>query len=288
MRWTPGGRSEDLEDRRDEGGGSGGGGRQFGGMHIGLGGIVILFILSLVFKRDFFSLLGGGGASVGGGQTISRPDPARDAREEPEVKFVSFVLDDAQSTWTSVLSAQGVRYRHAKLVLFRDSIDSACGFAEAASGPFYCPEDEKVYIDLGFYDELKQRFGAPGEFAQAYVLAHEIGHHVQKILGIEAKMRQAQRANPGAKNELSVRLELQADCFAGIWGHSTDQRNILEPGEVQQGLNAAAAVGDDRLQRMATGTVHPETFTHGSSAQRQEWFNRGFTQGNLEACNTFQ
>ena len=169
--------------------------------------------------------------------------------------------------------AQGVQYRHAKLVLFRDSIDSACGMAQSATGPFYCPEDEKVYIDLGFYDELKQRFGAPGEFAEAYVLAHEIGHHVQKLLGIESKVRAAQQQNPQAANQLSVGLELQADCLAGVWGHSTQQRNILDPGDVDEGLKAAAAVGDDRLQRMSTGHVNPETFTHGSSAQRSSGFS---------------
>jgi predicted metalloprotease len=174
------------------------------------------------------------------------------------------------------------------LVLFRDAYDSACGMAQSATGPFYCPEDEKVYIDLGFYDELKQRFGAPGEFAEAYVLAHEIGHHVQKLLGIEARMRAAQQQNPGAANQLSVALELQADCFAGVWGHSTQERNLLDPGDVDAGLKAAAAVGDDRIQRMSRGRVNPETFTHGSSAQRMQWFQRGFQDGSIATCNTFQ
>jgi predicted metalloprotease len=204
------------------------------------------------------------------------------------VQFVTFVLNDAQNTWSQILPQQGVPYRHAKLVLFRDAYDSACGMAQSATGPFYCPEDEKVYIDLGFYDELKQRFGAPGEFAEAYVLAHEIGHHVQKLLGIEARMRAAQQQNPGAANQLSVALELQADCFAGVWGHSTEQRNLLDPGDVDSGLKAAAAVGDDRIQRMSRGTVNPETFTHGSSAQRMQWFQRGFQDGSISACNTFQ
>jgi len=284
MRWTPGGRSEDLEDRRDDSGG-GGGGFNFGGMHIGIGGFLVLLVLSLVFKRDFLSLVGGGG----GGAPIqnSQPDTARDQREEPEVQFVSFVLDDAQKTWTQILSREGISYRHAKLVLFRDSIDSACGMAQSATGPFYCPQDEKVYIDLGFYDELKQRFGAPGEFAQAYVLAHEIGHHIQKLIGVEEKVHAAQERDPRSANQLSVRLELQADCFAGVWGYSTSQRNLLAEGEVQQGLNAAAAVGDDRLQRMSTGHVNPESFTHGSSQQRMDWFQKGFTTGDLKACNTF-
>jgi predicted metalloprotease len=195
---------------------------------------------------------------------------------------------DCLTPQVSIFAARNLPYRHAKLVLFRDSIDSACGLAQSANGPFYCPEDEKVYIDLGFYDELKQRFGAPGEFAQAYVIAHEIGHHVQKQLGIEPKVRAAQQHNPVNKNELSVRLELQADCMAGVWGHSTEQRQLLEQGEMQEALNAAAAVGDDRLERMSTGHVHPDTFTHGSSADRTRWFERGFTDGSLDSCNTFQ
>jgi predicted metalloprotease len=254
-------------------------------MHIGIGGFLILLVLSLVFKRDFLSLVTGGGGGVP--TQSSQPDTARDQREEPLVQFVSFVLDDTQKTWTQILGQNNVPYRHAKLVLFRDSINSACGTAQSATGPFYCPNDEKVYIDLGFYDELKQRFGAPGEFAEAYVLAHEIGHHVQKLTGIEQKVHSAQEHDPRSAKQLSVRLELQADCFAGVWGHSTSQRNLLEPGEVQQGLNAAAAVGDDRLQRMSTGHVNPDSFTHGSSQQRMEWFQRGYSTGDMNACNTF-
>ena len=285
MRWTPGGRSEDLEDRRGETPSGGGGFGGFGGMRLGLGGMLVLLVLSIVFKRDFLSLATSGGGGGGAGQTASRP--VNDPKEEPQVEFVSFVLDDAQRTWAQILPSQGVQYRRAKLALFRDAIDSACGFAEAATGPFYCPADEKVYIDLGFYDELKQRFGAPGDFAQAYVLAHEIGHHVQNVLGIEEKVRAARRQNPGAANALSVRMELQADCLAGVWAHSTDQRQLLESGDIEEGLGAAAAVGDDRLQRMSTGRVNPESFTHGSSAQRMDWFKRGFTSGNVQSCNTF-
>jgi len=283
MRWTPGGRSDDIEDDRDQGGG--GGGFNFGGMHIGIGGFLILLVLSLVFKRNFLSLLGGGG--VGEPTQVTQPDAARDQREEPLVQFVSFVLDDAQKTWTQILQPQGVPYRHARLVLFRDAIDSGCGFAQSASGPFYCPENEKVYIDLGFYDELKTRFGAPGEFAEAYVLAHELGHHVQKLIGIEQKVHAAQEQNPQAANELSVKLELQADCFAGVWGHTTDERKLLDPGEASEGLTAAASVGDDRLQRAAGRSVNPETFTHGSSQQRMDWFQKGFTTGDMKSCNTF-
>jgi len=283
MRWTPGGTSSDIEDRRDEGGGGGGFG--FGGRHIGIGGMLVLLVLSLVFRRNFFTLLSPGG---GTGTVASEPDRGRDAREAPTVKFVSFVLDDTQNTWTQLLSQQGIPYRHAKLVLFRDETTSGCGSAESATGPFYCPLDEKVYIDLGFYDELKRRFGAPGDFAQAYVLAHEIGHHVQKLMGIEQRVVALQRSHPGERNELSVKLELQADCLAGVWAHSTEQRNLLEKGDAESAMNAAAAVGDDRLQRMSTGHVSPESFTHGSSAQRTEWFSRGMAQGSTAACNTFQ
>ena len=282
MRWTPGGRSDDLEDRRDESGGGGG----IGGMHIGIGGFLILLVLSLVFKRDFFSLIGGQGVATG--PAVSRPDPQRDAREEPTVQFVSFVLDDVQRTWTGILQQKGVAYPHAKLVLFRDQTYSGCGAAQAATGPFYCPADQKVYIDLGFYDELERRFGAPGKFAQAYVLAHEIGHHVQNLIGIERKVRNLQGQNQGAANALSVRLELQADCFAGVWANSTQQRSLLESGDVESALGAAAAVGDDRLQKMSGGRVSPETFTHGSSAQRMDWFQRGMSGGTIESCNTFQ
>jgi len=284
MRWTPGGRSDDIEDDRDQSGG-GGGGFNFGGIHIGIVGFLVLLVLSLVFKRNFLSLAGLGGVSSP--TPISQPDTARDQREEPLVQFVSFVLDDTQKTWTQILSQQNVPYRHAKLVLFRDRINSACGLAQSASGPFYCPGDEKVYIDLGFYDELRQRFGAPGEFAQAYVLAHELGHHVQKLIGVEERVQAAREQNPRAANQLSERLELQADCFAGVWGHSTDQRKLLDPDEVHEGLNAAAAVGDDRLQRMAGRSVNPETFTHGTSQQRMDWFQKGFSTGDMKACNTF-
>jgi len=287
MRWTPGGSSDDVEDRRDDDSGGGGGGFGFGGMHIGIGGVVVLFILSLIFKQNFFALLGGGGGSPAP-TTVYRPNVARDEAEKPLVQFVTFVLNDTQKTWEESLPQQAaVPYHHAKLVLFRNETYSGCGGAEAATGPFYCPADEKVYIDLGFYDELKRRFGAPGEFAQAYVLAHEIGHHVQKIIGVENKVRQLQNANPGAVNRLSVSMELQADCFAGIWAHSTQQRGLLEQGDIESALHAAAAVGDDHIQQMTRGRVQPETFTHGSSEQRMNWFNKGLNSGSIAACNTF-
>ena len=285
MRWIPGGSSSDIEDRR---GSSGGGGFGIGGAPIGCGGAIILLVLSLLFHKNFFALLGTGS----NGTQVAAPADSRPVQQTPEeakeVQFVSFVLDDVQKTWESIVAQQAnASYRHATLVLFRDSTQSACGSAQEASGPFYCPEDEKVYIDLAFYDELKQRFGASGDFAQAYVLAHEIGHHVQKVIGIEGKVHQAMENDPRRAKQYSVRLELQADCFAGIWAHSTQQRNILEAGDVEEGLNAAAAVGDDRLQRMAGRRVNPDSFTHGSSQQRSEWFKRGFDSGQISDCDTF-
>jgi uncharacterized protein len=279
MRWSPGHRSANVEDRR------GGGGRFIrgaGGM--GVGTLVILLILSLIFKRDFFSLVGAGGVETAP-ETAEGPPAETTPEEERLVSFVSFVLDDAQNVWQRQL---GSSYRPAKLVLFRDAVQSACGFAESATGPFYCPGDEKVYIDLGFYEELQQRFGAPGDFAQAYVLAHEIGHHVQNLLGTEAEVRRTRETRADLANEMSVRLELQADCYAGVWAHSTGQRNLLEQGDVEEGLGAAAAVGDDRLQRMGGGRVVPESFTHGSSEQRQQWFRRGLEAGRTDACDTFR
>jgi predicted metalloprotease len=284
MKWTPGGESNDVEDRRDEGGG--GGGFQIGGIHLGIGGTIVLLILSVVFRTNLFTLVGGGVGSTG--TAVSQPDPARDAAEKPEVEFVSFVLDDAQNTWTQLLpQLTGTQYRHAKLVLFRDSTQSGCGGAQSATGPFYCPEDEKVYIDLSFFDELKQRFGAPGQFAQAYVLAHELGHHIQKLTGIEAKVRQLQESNSREVNPLSVKMELQADCFAGVWAHTTQQRGLLEKGDVESALGAASAVGDDHIQKMSTGHVSPESFTHGTSEQRMHWFNSGLESGTIAACDTF-
>lgn len=280
MRWTPGG-AEDVEDRR------GSGGRGGGGVRIGLGGLIILGILSFVFKTDLISpFLGGTGGPPGGGAT-SAPDPERKAREEQASQFASAVFRDVQDTWTGIFDQSGQQYKRSKLVLFWDATQSACGFAESATGPFYCPGDQKVYLDLGFFDELKQRFGAPGDFAQAYVLAHEIGHHVQTLLGVESKVRRLQRSNPDSANALSVKMELQADCFAGVWGYHSGQRGNLDDGDIEEGLNAAAAIGDDRLQRMSGRAVQPERFTHGSSAQRIEWFKRGLASGSIADCNTF-
>ena len=200
------------------------------------------------------------------------------------VELVSFVLDDAQEVWTRLLPGQ---YREAKLVLFRRGVESGCGIAPSEVGPFYCPADEKVYIDLSFFDDLHRRFSAPGDFAQAYVLAHEIGHHVQRVTGTEQRVRQMQASRPGMKNELSVRMELQADCYAGVWGNSTSQRRILEQGDVDEALRAASAIGDDRLQRRSGGTVNPDSFTHGTSAQRATWFKRGMESGDPRSCDTF-
>jgi predicted metalloprotease len=286
MRWSPGsGRSSDIEDRRGQSRGLGG-----RGMHVGIGGALVLLVLSLIFHQDFFSLLGGGVdtgpvPSASGGAAA----PVQAAPEEEKlVGFVSFVLDDDQKMWDQLLPATyNVPYQHAKLVLFRDMTQTGCGTGQAATGPFYCPADHKVYVDLGFYDELRQRFGAPGDFAQAYVLAHELGHHVQYLLGTESKVSAAMQRNPSQANALSVRMELQADCYAGVWGHSAAQRNELDPGDLQEGMNAAAAVGDDRLQRMSTGHVDADSFTHGTSAQRTQWFRRGFDSGDPRSCDTF-
>jgi len=283
MRWNPGGVSDNVEDQRGSSGGMGGG----GGLRLGLGGFLLVAVLSIVFKTNFFSLLGGGESANVGQPRTTQSRPVNDPSEQREVQFVSFVLDDAQNTWKQVLPKYGAKYQDAKLVLFRDMVQSGCGTAESSTGPFYCPADQKVYIDLGFYDELKNRFGADGDFAQAYVLAHEIGHHVQNLLGVDGKVREMQRARPALANQLSTRLELQADCFAGVWGHSTEQRNILEAGDVDKAMNAAAAIGDDRLQKMAGRSVNPDSFTHGSSADRTKWFQKGFQTGDVAACDTF-
>jgi predicted metalloprotease len=297
VKWKPGKRSADIEDRRSAGGGFGGGGgtpipmgRLGGG---GIGTVVVLVLVYLLFVK------GGGG---GGGFDV--PDPTTafpqvpasgngtasvpgGPSEDKEVQFVSFVLDDAQGFWKQQFAAAGKPYRHAKLVLFRGQVQSGCGLASSATGPFYCPLDQRVYIDLGFFDELNRRFKAPGDFAQAYVVAHELGHHVQQQLGIEQSVRQQSQQNADDANALSVRLELQADCLAGVWARSTYDRGILEDGDLQEGLTAAGAVGDDRIQQQTQGRIDPETFTHGTSAQRDHWLQTGFDSGDLNACDTF-
>jgi len=282
MDWTPGGMSSDVEDRR----GSSGGGFGFGGGGLGIVGIIFLLIISLVTGRNYIgSYLSGGGAAT---TTSDRPVTAS-PEEDRSAHLVSFVLDDVQRTWEKLLPEQtGHDYRHAHLVLFRDYTQSGCGVAQSQTGPFYCPADEKVYVDLGFWEELRRLGGSTADFAQAYVIAHELGHHVQNILGIERQMRAFADRNPEAKNELSVMLELQADCLAGVWGHNAAQRGIIHRDDVEEGLKAAAAVGDDHIQKMSRRAVSPETFTHGSSAQRQEWFLRGFQSGDVNQCNTFE
>lgn len=272
MKWTPGGRSGNLEDRR---------GRGFGGP-IGIGGGLITLILALIFGPGI--LTDGGTGSVGGDVGLT---PADSAAEEPMVQFVSFVLDDAQGVWQEQFRRAGSTYEPARLVLFRGGTGTGCGMGQSAMGPFYCPLDQRVYIDLDFFKELDSRFGAPGDFAQAYVLAHEIGHHVQNQTGVAARVREAQQANPGAANELSVAMELQADCYAGVWANSAQRRGKLDPGDVEEGLGAASAVGDDRIQQRTTGRVNVDNFTHGSAQQRAAWFTRGFQSGNPDQCNTF-
>jgi predicted metalloprotease len=275
MRWSAGDR-DNIEDMRGRSGGT--------AIPLGIGGFLVVLVLSWLSGTNLFSLLGTGtsapATSVGTSGGVSS-SPA----EEREVDFVDAVMRDVQDTWEQTL---GARYQRTRVVLFRDAIDSACGFAQAATGPFYCPEDRKVYLDLSFFNELSQRFGAPGDFAQAYVVAHEVGHHVQNLLGLNA--RASADRGTGAQSA-SVALELQADCFAGVWGHAASQRGRfqaghveLDPGDAEEGIRAAGAIGDDRLQRMATGRVMPERFTHGSSAQRVEWFGRGMQAGDPRAC----
>ncbi len=259
-----------------------------GGADWGSSDSFFVVIISLVTGRNYIgAYLSGGNAGGSSSQASDRPIQ-QSAAEDRSVHLVSFVLDDVQKTWTGILAADGVKYRHARLVLFRDYTRSGCGTAQSATGPFYCPEDEKVYIDLGFWDDLARFGGSTADFAQAYVIAHELGHHVQNILGTEQKVAQFSQEHPSERNHLSVDVELQADCFAGVWAHSAQERNIVHAEDIEAGLSAAAAVGDDHLQKMERGTVSPESFTHGSSAQRVHWFTQGMQQGTIAACNTFQ
>jgi len=264
----------------------------------GGGAAIVVLLVTLFLGQDAGSMLRSllgqgtpGPVSSGPPGQSAGLDPGSDPDREM-VEFVSFVLDDVQDTWTELFRdngdwSRGEQYRRAKLVLFTDRVESACGFQSAATGPFYCPPDEKAYIDLGFYRELSRRFGAPGDFAQAYVIAHEIAHHVQNLTGVADRVHAEGQRNPEDRNALSIRQELQADCLAGVWAHHTEQRNVLERGDIEEGLTAAAAIGDDRLQRQAGGTVQPESWTHGSSAQRVRWFQRGLQEGKPAACDTF-
>jgi hypothetical protein len=283
MRWERMRRSRNVEDRR--GMRASAGPMRLGGL--GLGGLVLILLLGYLTGNDPLQLLtdvtqqvqvdpGGGIGPSGPGGT-----PADEAGE-----FAAAILGDTDETWTMLFEREGRRYPEPTLVLFSDAVQSACGFTSSAVGPFYCPGDSKVYIDLTFFRELASRFGAPGEFAQAYVIAHEVGHHVQNVTGVFEAVRQG-RYDPPSDNALSIRQELQADCFAGVWGHYAAIRDLLEPGDVEQGLTAAAAIGDDRIQRQSQGHVTPESWTHGSSAQRVEWFRRGLETGDMQRCNTF-
>jgi uncharacterized protein len=284
MKWTTGNR-ENVEDVRGRSGAM-----RVGGL--GLGGLLVVLLLSWLTGVDFLSVVGPDAlnspptAGTTGGELRTTPE------EERLVDMVDAVMKDAQDTWQSTL---GGRYQSTRAVIFRDVIQSACGSAQSATGPFYCPADQLVYLDLGFFSELHNRFRAPGDFAQAYVLAHELGHHVQHLLGIESQVRRMQQARPDQQNALSVRLELQADCFAGVWGNqaakpgrAAQNKVELEPGDLEEGLNAAASIGDDRIQRMSGSRVAPDRFTHGSSEQRVTWFRRGFDTGDFKACETFQ
>ena len=277
MRWEGRRESQNVQDRRGMRFGRAGG--------IGLGTIV-LALVAAYFGVDPSVILQNGQPS---GQQAEQV-PYQESAEEAQLrKFVAVVLADTEDAWGAIFTAAGRTYEQPGLVLFSGAVESACGFAQAAVGPFYCPGDRQVYIDLSFYQDLQSRFGAPGDFAQAYVVAHEVGHHVQTLLGIsERNMAARQRASEAEANALSVRQELQADCFAGIWAHNADRsRQLLEAGDIEEGLNAAAAIGDDRLQKQSKGYVSPESFTHGSSAQRVSWFKRGFEQGKVDACDTF-
>ena len=290
MKWEGNRESDNVEDRRsDDGGGFGGGGGLLGGRSIGIGTIVVALLGGWVFGINpltILSMLSGGGAPTA---QVQQGPAQRPPADDTMGRFVSTVLADTEDVWQAVFSQAGGTYQQPRLVLFRGATPTACGTGQAAMGPFYCPGDQKVYIDLGFYETLKNRLGAPGDFAQAYVIAHEVGHHVQNQLGISAKVDQMRgRVSKTEYNALSVRLELQADCFAGVWAHHAQTaRQILEQGDVEEAMNAAAKIGDDALQRASGGTVVPESFTHGSSAQRQRWFNNGLQNGDIKACDTF-
>ena len=279
MKWQGGRRSSNIEDRR--------GMRPSGGLIGGGIGSILLVIAALYFGVDPSFLIEGmqsSNVSTSGSQPT-----ADDLRNDPLADMIAVVIADTEDVWVELFANQGRRYEQPTLVLFTGSTRSACGLGQAAMGPFYCPADKKAYIDLGFYEEMRTRFQAPGDFAQAYVIAHEIGHHVQNLLGVSDKVRKMQaRAGKAEGNQLSVRLELQADCLAGVWANRADKaRGILESGDIEEALNAASAIGDDRLQKQSRGTVVPESFTHGTSTQRQHWFRTGLQNGDPDSCDTF-
>jgi predicted metalloprotease len=288
MRWEGNEESSNVEDRRGEGGG-GGGGFGFGGRSIGLGTIVIALIGSWLFgvsPSTILNLLSGGG----GAPVVQQAPSQRPVAEDEQTRFVKVVLGMTEKTWADIFREHNATYKNPTLVLFDGATATACGTGESAAGPFYCPADQQVYIDLSFYNLMRERFHESGEFAQAYVIAHEVGHHVQNLMGISDKVDQARRSAGGSQaNALSVRMELQADCFAGVWGNRTNQaKNILEQGDVESALHAASAIGDDTLQRQSRGVVVPDAFTHGTSAQRVRWFKRGLDSGDIEQCKTFE
>ncbi|WP_432726732.1 KPN_02809 family neutral zinc metallopeptidase [Variovorax sp. W6] len=290
MRWEGNEQSDNVEDRRGEGGGGGGGGF-IGGRGIGIGTIAVALIAGWVFGINpltVLSLLSGGGGPAQVQQQQQGPAPKPPSNDR-EAAFVSTVLKNTEVVWTDIFRQNGGTYHPPRLVLFRNATPTACGTGQSAMGPFYCPGDQKVYIDLGFYDTLKNQLGAPGEFAQAYVIAHEVGHHVQDELGITAKVDgMRSRLSQTQNNAMSVRVELQADCFAGVWAHhSQESKKWLDPGDIEAAMNAAQKIGDDALQRSAGRAVVPDSFTHGSSAQRQRWFGAGYQSGDIKACDTF-
>jgi hypothetical protein len=285
MRWEQGRRSDNVEDRR------GMGAPAMVGGGVGLVGVILAVVVALMGGDPMIVLeqMGGSGALGPGPVVVSQPK-APSPEQDRLADFVSVVLADTEDTWSQEFRQQGGRYTPPKLVIFDGTVSSACGLAQAAMGPFYCPNDQKVYVDLAFYRQLRQQLGAPGDFAQAYVIAHEVGHHVQHLLGIDQQVQRAQRRLPQREaNQLSVRLELQADCLAGVWAHQTGtKRATLEPGDLEEALNAASRIGDDTLQRQSSGRVRPDSFTHGTSAQRQRWFARGLQSGSMDACDSFR
>lgn len=294
MRWKDGRRSDNIDDLRGE----------MGPRAAGAAPLILLRLLPLLFRTRggrvllVIGLIGYAGARMlgidplaGVGTPVPQGGASRSIPPEEQqlAEFVSVVLADTEDSWRAIFAQSGKRYEEPRLVLFRNGVRSACGTASSAVGPFYCPGDRKVYLDLAFFDDLQQRFGAPGDFAQAYVIAHEVGHHVQTLLGVSAQVQQAgAKLDDAGRNRLSVRQELQADCFAGVWGHTANrERQVLEPGDLEEALVAATAIGDDRLQREAQGRVVPDSFTHGSSEQRERWFRRGFESGDPGVCDTF-
>ncbi|MBK5204812.1 MAG: neutral zinc metallopeptidase [Polaromonas sp.] len=291
MKWEGNWESDNVEDRRDDagGGGGGGGGGLLGGCSIGIGTLVVALIGGWIFGINPLTILGLLSGASPPAQVQQQAPAHRPPADDRMARFVSTVLADTEDVWKDVFARSGGTYQEPRLVLFRVATQTACGQGQAAMGPFYCASDQKVYIDLGFYETLKNRLGAPGDFAQAYVIAHEVGHHVQNLLGISGKMEQMRgQVSQVQYNALSVRLELQADCFAGVWAHNAQNtRQILEQGDVEEAMNASAKIGDDALQRGSGGAVVPESFTHGSSAQRQRWFNTGLKTGGVKACDTF-